>query len=557
VKAISTIGVATAAFLLLGCTPTEETATPTAGSTDAGGGTVFKSNYDTRKALALKAFWEPVPDDGVELGMGWDSREGRVVPNRCVKLSPVHSPGQTTMMTLDEVTSRSDVSEALKVSAAASVKSMFASGSASASFAKSTSVSSHSTTLLMKATVTNGVLFAGPADAAAEARTAFPAASDGGVLYAPANDSGRLTFYPWAQDLLGKPEEFRAHCGDGFVSAISSGARLLASFEIGGSSAAARQVTAAKVKGSYGPANFSGSANASKSEQTSMENVSVRYLQVGGAKGAIPTTKQALDNKLARLATEAFESPRFQDMRVTPYAQMAEVRFDASWADTDEEYNLIADTYWQLVALEQDLALVLDDYASFDERTGLTEEELTALADDVLNTRRAIFSALADPEGYFAQHTLRAPQTELSLFPQAANLKGMAPDAALDLSVLSESRDIGELARRLSKAFPLGNPTLLLVNLPLPDETGVDEAIIEAQEVLDGIPGGARLLALIKAELSSPEATEEDLQRAVVDRYIAPIARRACERDPTDRDCMTRGELADIARMVPVRLPAG
>jgi hypothetical protein len=283
-------------------------------------------------------------------------------------------------------------------------------------------------------------------------------------------------------------------------------------------------------------------------------NVSVRYLQIGGAKGAIPITKEALDDKLAKLAGEAFESPRFQDMRVTPYAQMAEVRFDPSWADTNDEYNLIADTYWQLVSLEQDLALVLDDYASFDERTGLTKDQLTTLADDVLNMRRAIFSALADPEGYFAKQTLRAPQAELSLFPQAANLKGAAPAAALDLSALSESRDIGELARRLRDAFPLGNPTLLLVNLPLPQEQNVDQAVEAAEGLFAGIPGGARLLARIKAELAVPESSDADLRQAVVDRYIVPIVRRACERDPTDRDCMTRSELTDVASLVPIRL---
>lgn len=483
----------------------------------------FTSQLDTRKALALKGYWEVVPDDGVELGLGWDSREGRIVPNRCVKISPVHSPGQTTMMSLDEVTSRSDVTSELNVSASASVKTIFASGSASASFAKSTKVSSQSTTLLMKATVTNGVLFAGPADAAAISRTAYPAAGAGGELHAAGKDSGRLTFYPWATALLKKPDEFRAYCGDGFISAISSGARLLASFEISGQSSSVRKKSAAAIKGSYGPANVSGSANSASATAASMQNVSVRYLQIGGAKGAIATSKEALDLKLTKLAGEAYESPRFQDMRVTPYAQMAEVRFDPLWRGADDEYEMVADTYWLLTSLEDDVRHVMKSIADYDPRTGMSNAELEDFLDDILDLRRAIFVALADPG---------SAVTDFSQSEKALNLFSASPPQAkltlprgVNLKALGRSASLGELANKLSHAFPYGNPTLLLINLPLPKEKSTTD-----------------LTELAK------------LQNAVVDHYIGPIAHRACQRDPTDRNCLSNRQLRDIAKLVPIDL---
>jgi hypothetical protein len=242
-------------------------------------------------------------------------------------------------------------------------------------------------------------------------------------------------------------------------------------------------------------------------------------------------------------------------MRITPYAQMAEVRFESAWGDTHNEYDLVADTYWQLTALSEDIDLILADYPSFDARTGLTKEQLIGFADDVLRLRQAIFAALADPESYFAERKLVAPSSRLNLFSGLANDATSETAGLVDVDRLSRSRNLGELARQLSAAFPMGNPTLLMVNLPIPakEETEVMDALTAAKQALEALPGGGRLYAQLVAEFSPPAQTREGLQRAVVDRYIVPIARRACERDPTDRDCMTRAELKAIAGLVPVR----
>ena len=506
-----------------GCTPTADVDPPSANtSADATGQAVYTSDFDARRALATSGYWEAVPEQGVELGMGWDSREGRVVPNRCVKISPVHSPGQTTTMTLDEVTSRSDVTSALKVSASASVKTMVASGSASASFAKSTRVSSQSTTLLLNASIINGVLFAGPADASAEARSAYPESGGGATLHKANNDSGRLTFYPWVNALLNKPEKFRAYCGDGFVSALNSGARLLASFEITGSNKTTRQATAATIKAKYGAAKITADTKTQRENDEGYENTSVRYLQVGGARGAIATTPDALTKKLEVLAKEAFYSPRLQDMRITPYSQMAEVRFASGWRDNDDEYDLIADTYWQLTSFGEDIQFIIDHYDDYKAGAGLDEVGLKTLADSVLGLRRAIFAAMDDPTGYFAETTAEAPVAKL--FPKRSvadveNAFKFRGASGIDLAAVRGSRNIGELAERLRRSFPLGNPTLLLLNLPVPDESAGRNGV----------------------------ATNED----VVDYYIRPIARRACDRSPIERDCLSNTQLEQLEKLVP------
>jgi hypothetical protein len=501
----------------------------TGGTTSESGGPQenFTSKVPSYLALGEKSVWQPVPDDGVELGLGWDSREGRVVPNRCVRLAPVHSPGQTTTMTLDEVSSRSQMMHSLNVSAAASVKTMFASGSATASFAKSTSVSSQSTTLLMNATVTNGTLFAAPPVPAGAARTAFPAAGEGVSQPSGENNSGRLTFEPWASALLKKPEEFRAYCGDGYISGITSGARLLASFEIVSKDASARKSAAASIKGSYGPANMSGSGSSSSSTSTTGTEIHRRYMQVGGAKGPIATDETKLNEKLAVLAEEAFESPRFQDMRITPYAQMAEWRGSDAWRNSDDEYGLIADTYWHLTSLEDDTRQVLQNYADYEPRTGKTREELSAFLDDILTVRRAIYAAFKQSDE--AASNPAKGEESLTLFeaPESAGLpaNSFKAPSGINLRVLGGQPTLGELAQQLQNALPFGNPALLLINLPLP-KTEVSEAN------------------------SRDKAT---LQKAVVMYYIGPAAQRACGQDPTSRSCLGNKELEAVAKLVPVR----
>ncbi len=95
---------------------------------------------------------EGIPEGGVELGYGWDSRRGEVVPSRCIAFAPVRATGQVATLSMREVSDQSEVMESLGVSASVSVKTIFASGSAQASFARDTKVSATTTNLLLQAT---------------------------------------------------------------------------------------------------------------------------------------------------------------------------------------------------------------------------------------------------------------------------------------------------------------------------------------------------------------------------------------------------------------------
>lgn len=140
-------------------------------------------------------------------------------------------------MQLKEISDSSELMEQLRVSAGMSIKSAIGLASAQGKFSSSTKVASSSNSLLIHATVDNGVLFVGPSQPLDPIRSAFPLQGNNSSK-APCwvNSSEvapviRLT--DEARDILGggsarNIRESERLCGDSFVSAIYSGAELIA-----------------------------------------------------------------------------------------------------------------------------------------------------------------------------------------------------------------------------------------------------------------------------------------------------------------------------------------
>ena len=90
------------------------------------------------------------------------------------------------------------------------------------------------------------------------------------------------------------------------------------------------------------------------------------------------------------------------------------------------------------------------------------------------------------------------------------------------MALLAGNPTLAQLADELAAASPFGNPSLLRINLPIPGHVST----------------------------ATDEAT---LRKAVVDWYVRPRAKRACDRDPTEKDCLTNAELDDVQQLVVVR----
>lgn len=476
---------------------------------------------------------EGIPESGVELGWGWSTRTGSVVSNRCVEFAPVKATGQRATLSMREVSDKSDVMDSLGVSASVSVSAIFgAKGSAQASFAKDSKVSSTSTSLLLRATVENGVIFTGPKQDPTKSRRAFPAIAESGQPVPPSLDwkkwqEGRpqrahdeVGLTPWADELLHKQgiQAFLRHCGDSYVSAIYSGADLLAITTFQATSKTQKEAITAALQAEYGVVQASASVENKKASTLGSTSMQVSYMQVGGGSGILPTTRDLLVAKLGGLAKEAAQDPKFHSMEVTPYDQLASWPLDSIPAEEPEADDTISNYYWALTSLNDDIQSILDDFDKYSPLTGFGFAELQALQDEVNKLRADIrlgarFERTGAPARSFTFQSKRL--AALNAEPQSTFSAGWAKR---------------EFLPKLEESVPQRNVNLLRLNLPLPLSAAGD-------------------------------LKERTAARAVVEFYVGRQSKRICARNPTDSECLSNAQLRkledDVRLNYPVSARAG
>lgn len=447
-----------------------------------------------------------VPDSGIELGLGWDTQRSRVISNRCIEFAPVREEGQQISLKISDIADSSELMEELNVSASMSVRSMMGSGSAQAEFATRSKVSRSTNTLLIRATVNNGVLFAGPSRPQEPSRHAFPAAGAPAEIDRAKWDSAsdRLHLTEFATDLIGdggarELREFERYCGDSFVSAIFSGAELLATMSISTTGTESVSSVKAKVKGEFSAwgakVKAESEAGAGTDKKYENSNIEVDYTQIGGSGGIIPTTREDFKDKLHNLPTEALNGPNFHTMNVTPYSDLPDWP-RAVVLDTEEHpiEALLVDYYWTLSSIE--------DLLEEGNDTGAHADRLKTLQDTITGFRREVFEVLGRAFRDAGQATHRTYFFGLISLP---NHEVIAKLEALE-------NDMQELRDRLVRfSFGHENPNLIKLYLHAPAEAETDE----------------QKLAAIK-----------DL--------IGTQARRTCDTDPVSPECLTDLEMESL-----------
>ena len=462
------------------------------------------------------------PDSGIELGLGWDSQRAVVIPNRCIRFAPVQERGQTSRMTISEVSDSSELMEKLNVSAGMSVQTLSGGGSAQAQFASSTKVNSSSNALLIRATVDNGVLFVGPSQPLNVARSAYPHDK------APAGDqpwwleedlqlSPMIELTEKALDLLGdgsveEVREFERYCGDSFVSAIYSGAEVLAVMKIEANSKTQAKSTKTSVKAQFSAWSVEGSTDNENARKEESKRVSIEFTQIGGAEGIIPTNRDEFMKKVNGLAEEAELGPQFHSMDLTPYSDLPNwpISFVPNTEDNPEE-AILNNYYWTLTSL---FDLVQDALAEPAQYVGTMsdarKQALMNLQDEITRQRQEIYKVLTRVAELAGQPT--ETKTFFGLFTEVNE------DLVQEKQVLQE-----EIAKRIAslKAFSFNqlNPNLLKLHLPLPCSavdicTKRDGCIIDKQNV--------------------------------VEFYVAKQSRRICQVEPTSEECMSNQQLAGL-----------
>ncbi|MEZ5541401.1 MAG: hypothetical protein R3F42_05095 [Pseudomonadota bacterium] len=325
-------------LLLAACQP------PPAGS--GGNGTGADGRKDTAglqvSTHQTKTEIIDVPETGINLGWGYNLYDSTPLPNKCIEFTPAEEPAQTRTMSMREVNDTYEVMRSMGMTAEASVSVMGYEGSGKASFAKSLNLSGTSTSFVLDASVDNGVRYAGPYDPPEEAKNARNRPQ-------PAI---RLTAA--AERLAARPEEFLRECGNGFVSAIYSGARLTAVITIHTRNQSEKQDVRAEVSAKGFGATVSGSMHEGTSTTASSADKSMSVFLVGGRGDAIPKDQAQLEARLETLSYAAYEAPKDFRMAVTPYEILP------NWPQTQQLRGEVTE-FEQLAGLWGDYNTVYDE----------------------------------------------------------------------------------------------------------------------------------------------------------------------------------------------------
>jgi hypothetical protein len=420
-----------------------------------------------------------VPDTGIRLGWGWNSVDHEPVPNICVQFVEGNEPAQTRYMSMSEVSDSYELMDSFGMSAAASVKTIGYSVSGKAKFAKDLDITGFSSNFVLNATVENGVRFAAPVPSNINTGTA-----DAASIAERGGRQAEVRLTPEALKLAGKHDssEFRHLCGDSFVSAVYSGAKLTGVITIETKSREEKKSFSAELAGAGWGARLSANMDRSKGSKNENRKMDVSIFQTGGRGDEIPVTSADLLEKLKRLSSIAAEAPKDFHMAVMPYETLSNWPA-ASLMVEENEYDQLASYWGSYNTLYDEIQHALDHPERFSVATmtagcvkiGASRhlsaqqlERLERVQDEVLDAllrlqRFAQYCATSEsgcefPEGQFRSPYAYRTQLPLSLESSAELMRlielervGLAPRAKHEWRVLIDelvTAHISEPAKR-------------------------------------------------------------------------------------------------------------
>lgn len=313
------------------------------------------------------------PPDIIRLGWGWSQSRAEAIPTVCVVFKEeARDAAQDASIGISEVRDSYALSKAMKVSGSVSVKTVAASGSGKAEFAKNSSVSSNAVTFLVSAEVMNAATFAAPATDATGTRMGAVRLTDDAAKLARRN-----------------MDEFQRVCGEGYVSAVKTGARayMLASTVV--TSRTDRETVRASAQGSGWGVRVSAAASGSSETSSSKFERHLDFYQQGGAAGdgtVVKTKIKVYDKetdqtkevevefpasdlpsdanegiaRIKKLAESAASAGKIFEAHVTPYQSLANFPSDKDILADEDEHDEIAATWGAYNSLFMDLKAAIE-----------------------------------------------------------------------------------------------------------------------------------------------------------------------------------------------------
>lgn len=316
------------------------------------------------------------PSQGVLLGQGWDAFRNAPASGICIEFAELTVPGHDIDIRVDDIYSRDQLNEALRLSVSASYSGVGAKASGRVDYSNSLSVDRTKSNVMATIEVLKGDQFVGPV---ATQMTGKP------TTYATMrlNDAGRKA-------LSGGADEFRRACGDSFVHHIKRGGRLNAYFSFDGLESQQKNSLAAAISASGWGGSVSAQMN-TETEKKRWEKVTgIRVYQSGGPMQPTPMNGNEFNDTVRQfLATsdpDLFPTKAFE-IGLSRYDNLPDWKSNESMGDPERLSELMV-MYWLFNDLRIEYENIILNSATttrlIDQTANWTGTEVALLQGDVI-----------------------------------------------------------------------------------------------------------------------------------------------------------------------------
>lgn len=303
------------------------------------------------------------PDEGVDLGAGWDSLEARKTSGSCIAFSKnQRTPPQSSATLIQRVVDRYTFDKAIDLSAEMKMQEFLGGGgSAKAKYSENTAIASDRTNFLLTAWVANQAEFV-------EAR-----AGEAEIYLLP----------ELAQLAKSNPAAFRQRCGDHFVSSLWTGAELYGFISFETDEEKVRQALSAEFEASgfllSGGASFSQVLN--KYQKSSRWKLT--YFQSGGSGEPIPADEAGFIRAASDLRTAAQRAPKGMAIAIRPYTEIKGWPSDDPIGSPPSDYDRLVAKLAEANRLYENLGAVIRKTSDYSVGFPKTLQQLKDWQDEV------------------------------------------------------------------------------------------------------------------------------------------------------------------------------
>lgn len=352
----------------------------------------------TSVAAHAESLWLDYPDDGSQIGAGWNAATYRPTNTICIQGWQEHTEkSQTSFSTVGIVYDKEQLTHGLNISASEQAKFLSFGESAKLSYVLSQDISSEKTTVAVYAFVQNG---------------------PHNLVVAPNSQEIRLT--PHYEQLwsTNRPE-FYKECGTHYVNAFKDGGELIGlltwSDLTEGQKSSASAALSGNVFGVSASINIANTLN----QLSAIKSYSLQARRSGGWGNPIATDQNSLMLSLQNLSQDAATAPHHFAFEAVSYS---ELQHETEAPDPNlSSLDMMISRLWRLSALKTDFLLVDSRRSDYIFNWGISGSDFDARLQSI---QVAVNSTTAALKSCFAAQNC---QGQLASIPSPFDWEGYLP----------------------------------------------------------------------------------------------------------------------------------